>query len=443
MTSSLYSFARTEIVNKHQKQIGDYLLLKTIGSGSMGKVKLGIHYANKCQVAIKLLPRKQDARCIREIAVMKYCSHPNILKLHCAYVSPNWWYLITDYIDGVQVLDWVIANQKIPEDKARDVIRMLASALGYLHRHCISHRDLKIENLLIDRQGQLKLIDFGLSNFYSDKLLDTFCGSLYFAAPELLKANPYNPLIADCWSFGIIIYVICSGKVPFDDHNLAKLHAKIKSGDLKYPEHFSTSLVNLLSRIIVVDPNMRVDIEWIRMSRWLNINYTSFVDCRVPYHRGDIKPTHVDILKEIGFHDIHSSAAIQMHHLIDEYTPVNLESVIEEPSNNFFSFVKCAIITRCSIESLTDKIIKMCHAHQYLLQKETALSLKISSETAMSVEVTQQSSVPSIYSDFGAEVVLQIEILKMWKWYGLKCTRLAGDMYSYKNLIRLIKNSLI
>jgi len=100
--------------------------------------------------------------------------------------------------------------------------------------------DLKIENILISKSGNIKIIDFGLSNLYSSRsLLTTYCGSLYFAAPELLNAKAYTGPEVDIWSFGIVLYVLVCGKVPFDDQSMAALHAKIKRGIVEYPAWLS------------------------------------------------------------------------------------------------------------------------------------------------------------------------------------------------------------
>jgi len=107
------------------------------------------------------------------------------------------------------------------------------------HKDLFDHSylaDLKIENILISQTGNIKIIDFGLSNLYDPTAhLSTFCGSLYFAAPELLSAKVYTGPEVDVWSFGVVIYVLVCGKVPFDDQSMPALHAKIKRGMAEYP----------------------------------------------------------------------------------------------------------------------------------------------------------------------------------------------------------------
>jgi len=108
--------------------------------------------------------------------------------------------------------------------------------------------DLKIENILISQTGNIKIIDFGLSNLYDPIAhLSTFCGSLYFAAPELLNARVYTGPEVDVWSFGVVLYVLVCGKVPFDDQSMPALHAKIKRGLVEYPVWLSAGKVSIFS----------------------------------------------------------------------------------------------------------------------------------------------------------------------------------------------------
>jgi serine/threonine protein kinase len=116
--------------------------------------------------------------------------------------------------------------------------------------------DLKIENILISQTGNIKIIDFGLSNLYDPIAhLSTFCGSLYFAAPELLNAKVYTGPEVDVWSFGVVLYVLVCGKVPFDDQSMPALHAKIKRGLVEYPVWLSTGAWSDSSNGVIVNDN--------------------------------------------------------------------------------------------------------------------------------------------------------------------------------------------
>ena len=151
------------------------------------------------------------------------------------------------------MLDYIISHGRLKEKQARKFSRQIASSLDYCHRNSIVHRDLKIENILISKTGDIKIIDFGLSNLFAPQgHLKTFCGSLYFAAPELLQARAYTGPEVDVWSFGIVLYVLVCGKVPFDDQSMPALHAKIKKGIVDYPNWLSPGGFPLLVRLAIL-----------------------------------------------------------------------------------------------------------------------------------------------------------------------------------------------
>ena len=239
-----------------QTQTGTWQLGKTIGQGSMGKVKVARNAETGETVAIKIIPRQstdengnpkderadrsKEIRTAREAAMATLLDHPYICGMRDVQRTNYHWYMLFEYVDGGQMLDYIIAHGRLKEKQARKFARQIASALDYCHRNSIVHRDLKIENILISKSGDIKIIDFGLSNLYSPRsLLKTFCGSLYFAAPELLNAQQYTGPEVDVWSFGIVLYVLVCGKVPFDDQSMPKLHAKIKRGHVEYPQFIS------------------------------------------------------------------------------------------------------------------------------------------------------------------------------------------------------------
>lgn len=182
----------------------------------------------------------KETRTIREASISLLLHHPYICGMREMIVHANHYYMVFEFIDGGQMLDYIISHGRLRERAARKFARQIASALFYCHRNSIVHRDLKIENILISKAGNCKIIDFGLSNLFSPyDHLSTFCGSLYFAAPELLNAKVYTGPEVDVWSFGIVLYVLVCGKVPFDDQSMPALHAKIKRGLVEYPAWLS------------------------------------------------------------------------------------------------------------------------------------------------------------------------------------------------------------
>lgn len=291
----------------HRKSLGDWDFLDTVGAGSMGKVKLARHRYTNEVCAIKIVNRatkpymvkhrheggspmteeemverrkkmekdlSRDKRTIREVSFGQILYHPHICRLFEMYAMSNHYYMLFEYVSGGQLLDYIIQHGSLREVHARRFARGISSALQYLHMNNIVHRDLKIENIMISSSGEIKIIDFGLSNLYDPKKqLHTFCGSLYFAAPELLKADPYVGPEVDIWSFGVVLYVLVCGKVPFDDENASVLHEKIKKGKFEYPQHLSIDLVSLLSKMLVVEPSKRATLTQVIKHQWIQEGY--------------------------------------------------------------------------------------------------------------------------------------------------------------------------
>ncbi|ORZ19801.1 kinase-like domain-containing protein [Absidia repens] len=286
------------------KVIGNYSLSESLGKGSMGKVKLGVHNVTgdkvkniychqdspsceltqfKSGVANNKTPKQiakeyareenREMRTIREAHMMMLLRHPNIVGLKDLVVAGPYFYILMDYVNGGQLLHYIVKRQRLSEKRARNFARQIVSALDYMHRNSIVHRDLKIENIMIDKSGRkIKIIDFGLSNmFCPERQLTTYCGSLYFAAPELLRATPYNGPEVDIWSLGVVIYVMVTGSVPFDDKSMPGLHEKIKRGEVSYPAHLGEECVDLLRRIFITDPAQRIYLSDIALHPWMNL----------------------------------------------------------------------------------------------------------------------------------------------------------------------------
>ncbi|KAG9000149.1 serine/threonine-protein kinase KIN2 [Tulasnella sp. JGI-2019a] len=292
--------------SRGNRVLGDYTLGKTLGAGSMGKVKVAHHNITGEKLAIKIVPRvtssnsaqaaaqhtnppaspsfiakqaakdhSKEVRTIREASLCMLLHHPYICGMREMIIHHHHYYMVFEYVSGGQMLDYIISHGRLRERVARKFARQIGSALEYCHKNSVVHRDLKIENILISQTGNIKIIDFGLSNLWNPQShLSTFCGSLYFAAPELLNAKVYSGPEVDVWSFGVVLYVLVCGKVPFDDQSMPALHAKIKRGLVEYPAWLSAECKHLLSRMLVTNPAARATLPEVLSHPWMVRNFS-------------------------------------------------------------------------------------------------------------------------------------------------------------------------
>ncbi|KAK3945538.1 protein kinase kin1 [Diplogelasinospora grovesii] len=296
---------------------GDFAFIKTIGQGSMGKVKLAKKEGTNELVACKIIERvspddgrqskeerdkadnAREDRNAREAAIVSLLNHQYICALKDNLRTRWHWYMLFEYVNGGQMLDYIISHGKLKEKQARKFARQIASAVDYCHRNSIVHRDLKIENILISKTGDIKIIDFGLSNLFSpeeDRKLKTYCGSLYFAAPELLQAKPYTGPEVDVWSFGVVLFVLVCGKVPFDDQYMPALHQKIKKGTVDYPNWLSTECKHLISRMLVTDPKQRATMHEVMNHPWMLKGYGVPPDNFLPHREPLTLPLDPEVI---------------------------------------------------------------------------------------------------------------------------------------------------
>ena len=267
-------------------KIGPYYLGKTLGVGSFGKVKLAKHELCGQKVAVKILNRKKikllkmDEKVKREINILKLFTHPHIIRLFEVINAPSDIFVITEYITGGELFDYIVEHGRLSEDESRRFFQQMVSGVEYCHRHMVVHRDLKPENLLLDAHLNIKIADFGLSNIMQDGFfLKTSCGSPNYAAPEVISGKPYLGPEVDIWSCGVIIYALLCGALPFDDENIPNLFKKIKSGIYLLPNHLSDCSRDLISKMLVTNPLNRITMDGIRKHIWFQTRlprYLSF-----------------------------------------------------------------------------------------------------------------------------------------------------------------------
>ncbi|KAI1995441.1 Serine/threonine-protein kinase [Ophidiomyces ophidiicola] len=340
---------------------GQWALGKTIGAGSMGKVKLAKNTETGEQAAVKIIPRhsteehrstreseradrSKEIRTAREAAIVMLLNHPFICGMRDVVRTNHHWYMLFEYVNGGQMLDYIISHGKLKEKQARKFARQIASALEYCHKNNIVHRDLKIENILISKTGDIKIIDFGLSNLFSPKgQLKTFCGSLYFAAPELLQARQYTGPEVDVWSFGIVLYVLVCGKVPFDDQSMPQLHAKIKKGIVEYPQGLSSDCRHIISRMLVTDPKQRASLSEIMNHPWMTKGFNGPPENHLPHREPLQLPLDSEVIHKMTGFDFGPP----------EFISVQLTKILE--SDEYQNAVRACIKEQHSPNPMGDK----------------------------------------------------------------------------------------
>ncbi|XP_045513662.1 uncharacterized protein LOC123707566 isoform X4 [Pieris brassicae] len=252
-------------------------IVRKLGQGTYGKVQLGINKKTGQEVAIKTIKKckiETEAdlvRIRREVQIMSSVRHPNIVHIYEVFENSEKMILVMEYCSGGELYDYLSQKKVLEEDEARRLFRQIATAVYYCHIHKICHRDLKLENVLLDETGSAKIADFGLSNVFKEtSLLATFCGSPLYASPEIVKGTPYIGPEVDCWSLGVLLYTLVYGAMPFDGSNFKRLVRQISNGDYYEPKNPS-SASPLIRDMLTVDPLKRADIVYICDHPWVNV----------------------------------------------------------------------------------------------------------------------------------------------------------------------------
>ena len=254
-------------------KIGNYLIKKTLGKGTFGKVKLGIYLPKNKKVAIKILEKKRLKeeddliRLKREFEMLSQFNHPNVITVSEIFESNDAYFTVMEYCNGGELFNYIVKNKYLSEEKSAFFYYQLINGLEYIHSLGIVHRDLKPENLLLTQDEILKIIDFGLSNYFKEnqlELLETPCGSPCYASPEMLSGENYDGFKIDIWATGIILFAMLCGYLPFDHKDNDKLFMKILECKIQYPKNLSKVSKDLLKKILIPDPRRRINIAEIK-----------------------------------------------------------------------------------------------------------------------------------------------------------------------------------
>ena len=246
---------------------------ETLSEGTFGKVKLGEYIPKKEKVAIKILEKekmkdKSDLiRVKREFDMTSKFNHLNVIFINEIFETAYDFYIVMEYCERGDFYDYIYKKKRLSEKEASFFFYQIINGLEYIHSLGIVHRDLKPENILLTSNYLIKIIDFGLSNYFNEnnnELLTTACGSPYYSSPEVISCQNYNGFKIDIWSVGIILYFMICGYLPFEDLNTELLFQRIIECKIKFPNFIHDSAKDLIKKILVVDPEKRISINDIK-----------------------------------------------------------------------------------------------------------------------------------------------------------------------------------
>ncbi|KAI1890737.1 hypothetical protein AGOR_G00156710 [Albula goreensis] len=251
--------------------------LEVLGSGAFSEVfmvkerKTGNHFALKCVKKKKL----RDNNLENEIAVLRRIKHDNVVCLEDFYESQTHYYLVMQLVSGGELFDRILDRGVYTEKDASQVIRQVLQAVNYLHQNSIVHRDLKPENLLYysqDENAKIMISDFGLSKMEDHGVMSTACGTPGYVAPEVLAQKPYSKAV-DCWSIGVITYILLCGYPPFYEDTETQLFSKIMKAQYEFDSPFwdniSESAKDFIRNMMQKNPNMRLTTEEALRHPWI------------------------------------------------------------------------------------------------------------------------------------------------------------------------------
>jgi len=253
---------------------------KLLGKGMSGEVHLATSKASR-KVVLKRISKHSTnfdrRKVIKEIKSGLVMDHENVIKCTDSFDTPEAYYIELEYFEGVDLYTLMKGRnfQLFPERTVKKMFSQLVDALLHCHERGVVHRDVKLDNVLIDRKGLVKLIDFGLCEFTTshEQVLRGWVGSLEYAAPEILLRIPYDGFKADVWSLGVLLFALLYGEFPYlaEDFLETGVMPAITWPDAQptFNGKVSESVKELLKKMLHVNPNKRISLEEVKRCEWM------------------------------------------------------------------------------------------------------------------------------------------------------------------------------
>ncbi|CDW72434.1 protein kinase domain containing protein [Stylonychia lemnae] len=262
-----------------------YRIGKMLGKGAFGRVNLAIHKLCNHLVAVKSINKQflsedenSKKKMMQEVLILQKTRHDNLVRLYDSFETNKHIVFVMELCAGGDLLNYVRKRRKLKENIAKYVFKQVVDGLHYCHSKGIVHRDMKLDNLLFDEQGVVKICDFGVSKLLSSsqEIMTEQCGTPAYIAPEILKDKGYKGFGVDIWSLGVCLYAMLFGTVPFKANNMSELHQLILKAKYSMKEELkpgelplSEDVKSLLKSLLEPSPDKRITIEGIQQHQWL------------------------------------------------------------------------------------------------------------------------------------------------------------------------------
>ncbi|XP_065830051.1 calcium/calmodulin-dependent protein kinase type 1-like [Oscarella lobularis] len=259
-----------------------YELKEVLGKGAFSEVVLAREKGTDNYFAVKCIDKKalkgNEGSLQNEITVLKKAKHKNIVELYELFDNKSHLYLVMELVTGGELFDRIVKKGSYTEKDASSLMKQVLEAVLYLHDLGVVHRDLKPENLLYyspDEDSKIMISDFGLSKEAEKDTMATACGTPGYVAPEVLRQQPYGKAV-DCWSIGVITYILLCGYPPFYHENDADLFAQILKGDYEfdtpYWDNISESAKDFITHLMEMDARKRFTCNEALAHPWISGN---------------------------------------------------------------------------------------------------------------------------------------------------------------------------